>query len=733
MPDLDGLDSFRGPVFHTAEWRGDVDLTGKRVAVVGTGASAMQVVPAVADRTAHLTVFQRSPQWVAPNEEYFAPVGDDVHWLMEHVPWYHAWYRFRLAWVFNDRVHPSLQIDESWDDPGRSLNAVNDGHRRYFTRYIERQLQGRPDLIEKCVPDYPPFGKRMLLDNGWYAALRRDDVELVTDSVVRLTETGVVTAGGEEHAADVVVLSTGFAARSYLPGIRVAGRDGRELHDVWGDEDAVAHLGMTVPGFPNLFLMYGPNTNAGAGGSFIFVAESQGRYIVDLLATMVRDGIGALDCRPEVLERWVSERGRRARADGVEPSGDEHVLPQLPGPGRHELALPRRGLLVDDPRAGPVRLPRDRGPPPAPLGGVVSTGPLRGLRVVELGGIGPVPHTAMVLGDLGADVVRIQRPGGFALTDPDRDHLLRSRRTHALDLKSPDDRDRVLDLAGHADVLLEGFRPGVAERLGLGPDELRARNPRLVYGRMTGWGRGGPFSDAVGHDINYIAANGTLHAIGPAGGPPVPPLNLVGDFGGGSMLLLAGVLAALWERQRSGHGQVVDAAMVDGSALLMQAIWAWRGTGQWSDEREANLLDGAAPYYRCYRCADGRFVAVGAIEPAFYADLLKGLGLVGADLPDQDDRAGWPALRERFAAEFAARPRDEWAATFADLDACVTPVLTFDEAAAHPHAAARSAFVELDGITQPAPAPRFSRSVPPTPAPPRPPTPVEDTVRRWAS
>ncbi|TCK26772.1 flavin-containing monooxygenase [Pseudonocardia endophytica] len=307
VPDLPGAGSFHGPVFHTAEWPDDVDLTGKRVAVVGTGASAMQVVPAVADRTAHLTVFQRSPQWVAPNDEYFAPVGDDVHWLMAHVPWYHAWYRFRLAWVFNDRVHASLQIDDTWNDPQRSLNAANDGHRRHFTRYIEQQLDGRPDLIEKCVPDYPPFGKRMLLDNGWYAALRRDDVELVTESVAGFTPSGVVTDGGEQYDADVVVLSTGFAARRYLPGIRITGRDERELHDVWGDDDAVAHLGISVPGFPNLFLMYGPNTNAGAGGSFIFVAESQGRYIVDLLATMLRDDLGTLDCRPQALDRWRSD------------------------------------------------------------------------------------------------------------------------------------------------------------------------------------------------------------------------------------------------------------------------------------------------------------------------------------------------------------------------------------------------------------------------------------------
>lgn len=307
VPRLPGMDDFVGPVFHTAEWPDDLDVTGKRVAVVGTGASAMQVVPAIAEHTAHLTVFQRSPQWVAPNAEYFAPVGDDVHWLMEHVPYYHAWYRFRLAWVFNDRVHSSLQIDPAWEHADRSLNAVNDGHRRVFTRYLEAQLAGRPDLLEKCLPDYPPFGKRMLLDNGWFAALRRDDVELVTDGVARITETGVVSDSGDEFDADVVVLSTGFDAQHYLPGIDVRGRDGLSLHDVWTDDDAVAHLGMTVPGFPNLFLMYGPNTNAGAGGSFIFVAEAQARYIVDLLAVMANEGIGAVDCTPEALARWVED------------------------------------------------------------------------------------------------------------------------------------------------------------------------------------------------------------------------------------------------------------------------------------------------------------------------------------------------------------------------------------------------------------------------------------------
>jgi len=307
VPDLPGRELFGGPVFHTADWPADLDVTGKRVAVVGTGASAMQVVPAIAERTAHLTVFQRSPQWIAPNSEYFARVGGEVHWLMENVPYYHAWYRFRLAWVFNDRVHASLQIDEGWEHPERSLNAVNDGHRRFFTRYIEQQLDGRPDLVEKCLPTYPPFGKRMLLDNGWYAALRRDDVELVTESVTGFTGTGVVTASGAAHPADVVVLSTGFGAQHYLPGIEVRGRGGAELHDVWGVDDASAYLGVTVPGFPNLFLMYGPNTNAGAGGSFIFVAEAQGRYIVELITTMLRDGIGALECRHEALHRWVED------------------------------------------------------------------------------------------------------------------------------------------------------------------------------------------------------------------------------------------------------------------------------------------------------------------------------------------------------------------------------------------------------------------------------------------
>lgn len=307
VPNLPGLADFAGPAFHTADWPADLDLDGRRVAVVGTGASAMQVVPAIAGRPARLTVFQRSPQWVAPDAEYFAPVGGDVHWLMHHVPYYHPWYRFRLAWVFNDRVHPSLQTDPDWEYPERSLNAVNDGHRRYFTRYLESELDGRPDLVEKCTPTYPPFGKRMLLDNGWFATLRRDDVTLVTDAVTGVTATGVRTAAGEHHDADVLVLGTGFDAQNYLPGIAVHGRDGRDLHAQWGADDATAHLGITVPGFPNLFLMYGPNTNAGAGGSFIFVAEAQARYIVGLLARMGRERIGAVEVRPDVHDRWVDD------------------------------------------------------------------------------------------------------------------------------------------------------------------------------------------------------------------------------------------------------------------------------------------------------------------------------------------------------------------------------------------------------------------------------------------
>jgi len=267
-------------------------------------------------------------------------------------------------------------------------------------------------------------------------------------------------------------------------------------------------------------------------------------------------------------------------------------------------------------------------------------------------------------------------------------------------------------------VLVEGFRPGVAERLGLGPEACASRNQRLIYARMTGWGQSGSLALRAGHDINYISLTGVLHAIGRAGEPPVPPLNLVGDFGGGSMFLLLGILSALWERESSGRGQVVDAAMVDGSSLLSQIIWAMRANGSWSDVRASNLLDGGTPFYDTYACSDGRYVAVGALEPQFYALLLEGLGVNGENLPDQLDRRSWPTLRARFTEVFSTRTRDEWAEHFAGVDACVTPVLTFGEAVTHPHLQSRGTFVDVAGVQQPAPAPRFSRSVPDLPSPP---------------
>ncbi|WP_207386807.1 CaiB/BaiF CoA-transferase family protein [Frankia sp. Cppng1_Ct_nod] len=356
-------------------------------------------------------------------------------------------------------------------------------------------------------------------------------------------------------------------------------------------------------------------------------------------------------------------------------------------------------------------------------------GPLAGLRVVELAGLGPGPHAAMLLADLGADVARVERPvGGLQIGQTGApDHLLRGRRSVAADLKDPAARETVLRLVERADVLIEGYRPGVAERLGIGPDECRARNPRLVYARMTGWGQDGPLAQRAGHDINYISITGVLHAIGRADGGPVPPLNLVGDFGGGSVFCVMGILAALWERERSGCGQVIDAAMVDGASVLAQMMWALRAMGAWSDERATNLLDGGAPFYDTYLCADGRHVAVGALEPQFYAALLVGLGLADSDdLPDQNDRVGWPRLRARFTQVFASRTRDEWAAVFDGTDACVTPVLTFAEALTHPQLRARGTFVSVDGVVQPGPAPRFSRTRPRRPS--APPTAGADTA-----
>ncbi|SRX94040.1 putative alpha-methylacyl-CoA racemase Mcr (2-methylacyl-CoA racemase) (2-arylpropionyl-CoA epimerase) [Mycobacterium tuberculosis H37Rv] [Mycobacterium shimoidei] len=357
-------------------------------------------------------------------------------------------------------------------------------------------------------------------------------------------------------------------------------------------------------------------------------------------------------------------------------------------------------------------------------------GPLAGLRVIELAGIGPGPHAATILGDLGADVVRVDRPPKTAAsgTDP----MLRNRRFVVADLKAAEGRELVLKLVAKADVLIEGFRPGVTERLGLGPEDCARVNERLVYARMTGWGQTGPRSQQAGHDINYISLNGVLHSIGRKGERPVPPLNLVGDFGGGSMFLLVGVLAALWERQTSGKGQVVDAAMIDGSSMLVQMMWAMRGMGMWTDERGTNMLDGGAPYYDTYECADGRYVAVGAIEPQFYAAMLAGLGLDPADLPAQNDRARWPELRARFTEVFASRDRDHWAKVFADSDACVTPVLAFGEVETEPHVTERGTFYDTGAGLQPRPAPRFSRTVPDTPRPPKEPgADTEAVLRDW--
>ena len=307
VPDLPGLDDFDGPLFHSVHWPDDLDVTGKRVAVVGTGASAMQIVPAIAGRAERVTVFQRSPQWIAPNADYFRPISDGRHRVFAEVPFYAGWYRARLAWTFNDKVHATLQVDPGWEHPERSVNAVNDAHRRFFTRYLETELDGRPDLVAKALPDYPPFGKRMLLDNGWYAAIRRDDVELVTDAVARIRPTGVTTTSGAEYDADVVVLATGFAAHDFLAGLDVRGRSGVALTEVWGDDDAHAHLGVTVPGFPNLFLLSGPNTALGHGGSQITIIELQMRYVARLLTDMIDRGVDVAEVRQEVSDAYVAD------------------------------------------------------------------------------------------------------------------------------------------------------------------------------------------------------------------------------------------------------------------------------------------------------------------------------------------------------------------------------------------------------------------------------------------
>jgi alpha-methylacyl-CoA racemase len=337
-------------------------------------------------------------------------------------------------------------------------------------------------------------------------------------------------------------------------------------------------------------------------------------------------------------------------------------------------------------------------------------GPLAGVRVLELGGIGPGPLAAMILADLGAEVLRVDRPADdLRLTRPEHNLLHRGRRSAIVDLRQSGGPEVIRRLARTADIVTEGYRPGVAERLGIGPDVLMAENPALVYGRMTGWGQEGPLAHSAGHDIAYIAVTGSLHAIGRAGGPPQVPINLLGDFGAGSMFLVTGLLAALLEARVSGRGQVVDAAIVDGAAVLSTMVHGFLAAGVWRDERGANLLDTGAPFYDVYETADGRHMAVGALEPQFYAEFVRLLE-AGDDLPHQHDAARWPELRERFAQRFRTRTMAEWTEVFEGTDACVAPVVSLREAHDHPHLTARGTFVSDNGVVQPAPAPRFSRT-----------------------
>lgn len=337
-------------------------------------------------------------------------------------------------------------------------------------------------------------------------------------------------------------------------------------------------------------------------------------------------------------------------------------------------------------------------------------GPLTGYRIVEVAGIGPGPFCALMLADMGADVVRVKRPADPRQPDKVQLGAERGMRCVHLDLKNPAGRDALLQLASQCDALIEGNRPGVMERLGVGPQDCLARNPRLVYGRMTGWGQEGPLAGTAGHDINYIAITGALAAIGPRD-KPIPPLNLVGDFGGGAMMLAFGIVCALLEANRSGKGQVVDAAMSDGASLLMMSAFGQLAAGRWHNEREANIVDGGAHFYGTYRCADGKWIAIGAIEPQFYALLLRLMGLEQTEFEPQNDSSRWPAWKNRFAEVFATRTRDEWCAVMEGSDACFAPVLDLAEAFDHPHHAARGTFVEVDGRRLPAPAPRFSRTV----------------------
>jgi alpha-methylacyl-CoA racemase len=357
---------------------------------------------------------------------------------------------------------------------------------------------------------------------------------------------------------------------------------------------------------------------------------------------------------------------------------------------------------------------------------VQGVGPLGGVKVIEIAAIGPAPFCAMMLADAGAEVIRVERARASAASPPPQDPLQRNRRSIALDLKRPEAIEALLKLIESADALLEGFRPGVMERLGIGPEPCLQRNPRLVYGRMTGWGQSGPLAQTAGHDIDYIALAGALHLIGPAGGKPVPPLNLLADFGGGGMLLAFGVLAALLEARRSGRGQIVDTSMVDGAVALLAMCFDFRARGWFRDATGENLLAGGAPYYDTYATRDGKHVAIGAIEPQFFAVLLEKLGLdarrfgpLGFPALDEGTRARWPQLRAAIAAKFAERTREEWCRVFEGSDACFAPVLTLAEAERHPHHVARGTFIEVEGVMQNAPAPRFSRTSAGPPRPPR--------------
>ena len=344
-------------------------------------------------------------------------------------------------------------------------------------------------------------------------------------------------------------------------------------------------------------------------------------------------------------------------------------------------------------------------------------GPLQGIKVIEIAGIGPGPFCAMMLSDLGAEVIRVDRRTALG-TGSKFNVLNRGRKSLAVDLKNPVCVESVLRLVESADATIEGFRPGVTERLGFGPDVCLERNPKLVYGRMTGWGQEGPMAQAAGHDINYISLSGVLHSIGRKGERPVPPLNLIGDFGGGGMLLALGVTSALLETQKSGKGQVIDAAMIDGSAALMASVYGLRAMGIWGEDRETNMLDGGAHFYDAYECADGKWISIGSIEPQFYALLLEKCEITDPDFQKQMDRDGWPQLNAKIADIFKSKSRDEWCDLMEGTDVCFSPVLSLDEAPEHPHNKSRDTFINIDDVVQPAPAPRFSRTPTGRPAPP---------------